>query len=212
MPNESQMKVDANAKADAVYRQIKTAKYPERELKKSTDSLRQELPTRAFYDVVSLLYNYFTRDDDAYIAKCADYLRMLYGGKRYDIYFKSDEPCGNQKKCEPKENPAPVTADEKTEVDVFDGLVNFTSVVDYVLETCVKYEDAKAIFDMLVELMDGVKDERWTNAKKKLRTRLKKLSTGVFIERVDELVMEKNVENEVQNVEAGGTGISFNKR
>ena len=106
-----------------------------------------------------------------------------------------------------------VKTDEKVEkTDEIMEMVNFDKIVDYCLHHCVNCNDIKPIYDMLLELLYGVKDERWFEAKKKIHQRMVQMETKLHItvEKGGELYLEKNVGYEVKYVDAGGTGISVN--
>ena len=67
---------------------------------------------------------------------------------------------------------------------------------------------------MLLELLYGVKDERWLNAKEKIHQRMVQMEKNLHINVEDggELNLEKNVGYEVGHVDAGGTGILVNRK
>ena len=98
-------------------------------------------------------------------------------------------------------------------VDEIMEKVNFDKIVDYCLHHCVNCNDIKPIYDMLLELLYGVKDERWFEAKKKIHQRMVQMETKqhITVEEGAELNLEKNVEYEVGHVDDGGTGILVNR-
>ena len=67
---------------------------------------------------------------------------------------------------------------------------------------------------MLLELLYGVKDERWFEAKKKIHQRMVHMETKqhITVEQGGELNLEKNVEYEVGHVDTGGTGIIVDRK
>ena len=168
------------------------------------DGLRKQMPTKTFYNAIGETYKYLKNGDSQQLKRIADYLKTVYGGGRYDYYFG-----GQMSQKQTPENKAAemkyvFKSDKKDELD---EIINFKNVVDFALKECNQYNEAKSIYDMLSELLDGVKDQRWQTAKKDLKARMHKLSSGVIVEHADEFVAEKNVGYEVGYVEKDGTGI-----
>lgn len=139
-------------------------------------------------------------------------------GKRKKVGWLVEEPVMAGKLVEEpvmsvKMDEMEVKMDEMAEkTDEIMEKVNFDKIVDYCLHHCVNSNDIKPIYDMLLELLYGVKDERWFEAKKKIHQRMVQMETKLHItvEKGGELYLEKNVEYEVKYVDAGGTGISVN--
>ena len=99
------------------------------------------------------------------------------------------------------------TKDEESEQrDELRELLTLDAVMQHCNENCTEPSEVKAILDMLSELYGGVKDKRWTNAKKELRKRIKALKNPMS---VGTLVMEQNIGHNVGNVESGATGIKL---
>lgn len=99
------------------------------------------------------------------------------------------------------------TKDEESEQrDELHELLTLDAVMQHCNENCTEPSEVKAILDMLSELYGGVKDKRWTNAKKELRKRIKALKNPMS---VGTLVMEQNIGHNVGNVESGATGIKL---
>ena len=97
------------------------------------------------------------------------------------------------------------TKSEKPEQrDEMRELLTLDAVMQHCNENCTEPSEVKAILDMLVELYDGVKDKRWTNAKTELRKRIKALKNPM---NVNNLILEQNIGHNVENVEPGATGI-----
>lgn len=176
----------------------------ESDVRKCMDGLRKQMPTKTFYNAIGETYKYLKNGDSQQLKRIADYLKTVYGGGRYDYYFG-----GQMSQKQTPENKAAemkyvFKSDKKDELD---EIINFKNVVDFALKECNQYNEAKSIYDMLSELLDGVKDQRWQTAKKDLKARMHKLSSGVIVEHADEFVAEKNVGYEVGYVEKDGTGI-----
>jgi hypothetical protein len=99
---------------------------------------------------------------------------------------------------------------EESEVhDEMCDRLTLDAVMQHCNENCTEPSEVKAILDMLSELYGGVKDKRWTNAKKELRKRIKALKNPMS---VGTLVMEQNIGHNVGNVESGATGIKLVRR
>lgn len=99
--------------------------------------------------------------------------------------------------------------EEPVQRDELRELLTLDAVMLHCNENCTEPSEVKAIFDMLSELYGGVKDKRWTNAKKELRKRIKALKNPMS---VGTLVMEQNIGHNVGNVESGATGIKLVRR
>ena len=97
-------------------------------------------------------------------------------------------------------------AEEAEQRDELRELLTLDAVMQHCNENCTEPSEVKAILDMLSELYGGVKDKRWTNAKKELRKRIKALKNPMS---VGTLVMEQNIGHNVGNVESGATGIKI---
>lgn len=98
---------------------------------------------------------------------------------------------------------------EESEVhDEMCDLLTLDAVMQHCNEDCTEPSEVKAILDMLTELYQGVTDERWLNAKKELRKRIKALKNPMS---VGTLVMEQNIGQNVENVEPGATGVQVYK-
>lgn len=95
---------------------------------------------------------------------------------------------------------------EPEQRDELRELLTLDAVMQHCNENCTEPSEVKAILDMLSELYGGVKDKRWTNAKKELRKRIKALKNPMS---VGTLVMEQNIGHNVGNVESGATGIKL---
>lgn len=95
---------------------------------------------------------------------------------------------------------------ESEQRDELRELLTLDAVMQHCNENCTEPSEVKAILDMLSELYGGVKDKRWTNAKKELRKRIKALKNPMS---VGTLVMEQNIGHNVGNVESGATGIKL---
>ncbi len=98
--------------------------------------------------------------------------------------------------------------EEPEEHDAMCDLLTLDAVMQHCNENCTEPSEVKAILYMLTELYQGVTDERWLNAKKELRKRIKALKNPMS---VGTLVMEQNIGQNVENVEPGATGVQVYK-
>lgn len=190
---------------------------PEKELKEKVRQMSAEMSSKSLYQTLGMTYVHLMADSDtskdAYVL--AQYIKELYGygaGKRY---FDEAEDM-SQKVLKGKEFVRMVTEDEKPkEVHMQENpdlMLRLDDIVNFCLEQSANYNEVKPVYDMLLEVLYGNTDPRWLEAKAKLKDRMKALETKTAIlNKGAELVMEKNVEYEVQNVEAGGTGVNIVK-
>lgn len=190
---------------------------PEKELKEKVRQMSAEMSSKSLYQTLGMTYVHLMADSDtskdAYVL--AQYIKELYGygaGKRY---FDEAEDM-SQKVLKGKEFVRMVTEDEKPkEAHVQENpdlMLRLDDIVNFCLEQSANYNEVKPVYDMLLEVLYGNTDPRWLEAKAKLKDRMKALETKTAIlNKGAELVMEKNVEYEVQNVEAGGTGVNIVK-
>lgn len=190
---------------------------PEKELKEKVRQMSAEMSSKSLYQTLGMTYVHLMADSDtskdAYVL--AQYIKELYGygaGKRY---FDEAEDM-SQKVLKGKEFVRMVTEDEKPkEVHMQENpdlMLRLDDIVNFCLELSANYNEVKPVYDMLLEVLYGNTDPRWLEAKAKLKDRMKALETKTAIlNKGAELVMEKNVEYEVQNVEAGGTGVNIVK-
>ena len=69
----------------------------------------------------------------------------------------------------------------------------------------------KPVYDMLNELLTNVENPKWKEAKAKLKKRMKEIEKKTVVASPGTtIVMEQNVDNLVENVESGATGIKVN--
>ena len=137
----------------------------------------------------------------------------------YDLFaYRAGKKYFDSAKVEGAEVPEAVKQVAKTDekvakTDEIIEKVNFETIVNYCLHHCVNCNEIKPIYDMLLELLYGVKDERWFEAKKKIHQRMVQMETKqhITVEEGGELNLEKNVEYEVGHVDDGGTGILVNR-
>lgn len=55
--------------------------------------------------------------------------------------------------------------------------INFDTIVKYCLEEAANYEEVKPVYDMLLELLHGVTDPKWMEAKERIRKHMKDLES-----------------------------------
>lgn len=197
-----------------LYDYLMNCSRPEKELKEKVRQMSTEMSTKCLYQTLGWTYVHLMVDSntskDAYVL--AQYIKELYGygaGKRY---FDEAEDM-SQKVIKGKEFVRMVTEPEDVHKEKnADFMVRLDDIVNFCLEQSANYSEVKPVYDMLLEVLYGNIDPRWLDAKGKLKDRMKALETKTAIlNEGAELVMEKNVEYEVQNVEAGGTGVNIVK-
>ena len=191
-----------------LYEHLISHPHPEMEVRTFTNKLRKEYCSEDFFAIIAYAYNQLMKVKQVELASYIYDLFAYGAGKKY---FDSA-------KVEGAEVPEAVKQVAKTDevVEKSDEIiekVNFEAIVNYCLHHCVNCNEIKPIYDMLLELLYGVKDERWFEAKKKIHQRMVQMETKqhITVEEGGELNMEKNVEYEVGHVDDGGTGILVNR-
>ena len=184
-----------------LYEHLISHPHPEMEVRTFTNKLRKEYCSEDFFAIIAYAYNQLMKDKQVELASYIYDLFAYGAGKKY---FDSA-------KVEGAEVPEAVKQVAKT--DEIIEKVNFEIIVNYCLHHCVNCNEIKPIYDMLLELLYGVKDERWLNAKDKIHKRMVQMETKqhITVEEGAELNLEKNVEYEVGHVDDGGTGILVNR-
>lgn len=204
MPNDMPKEGTAKEKALWFYDLLMMSARPQQDVKPFMSELQRTSSTEVVKEVLTETYR-LLRDNG--FDMIADYLKELYG-------------YGTTKNCFAEEKPWPVQkADikklvEKTSPVAFaeNGVITLEAVEKYCLNQCFKYEEVRAIYDMLLELFFTDRTPIWLATKVKIQKRMQDLQKGVLqvkVEEGGEFVMEKNVEYEVNHVDAGGTGISI---
>ena len=191
-----------------LYEHLISHPHPESEVRTFTSKLRKEYGSEDFYAIIAYAYNQLMKVKQVELASYIYDLFAYGAGKKY---FDSA-------KVEGAEVPEAVKQVAKTnekvaKTDEIIEKVNFETIVNYCLHHCVNCNEIKPIYDMLLELLYGVKDERWFEAKKKIHQRMVQMETKqhITVEEGAELNLEKNVEYEVGHVDDGGTGILVNR-
>ena len=191
-----------------LYEHLISHPHPEMEVRTFTSKLRKEYCSEDFFAIIAYAYNQLMKVKQVELASYIYDLFAYGAGKKY---FDSA-------KVEGAEVPEAVKQVAKTDEvvaksDEIIEKVNFEKIVDYCLHHCVNCNEIKPIYDMLLELLYGVKDERWLNAKDKIHKRMVQMETKqhITVEEGGELNLEKNVEYEVGHVDDGGTGILVNR-
>ena len=192
-----------------LYEHLISHPHPELEVRTFTSKLRKEYSSEDFYTILAYAYNRLMNEKQF---ELAGYIYDLYACGAGKKYFDSAKVDGQEK-------PVPVKQVAKTvevvaKSDEIIEKVNFEAIVNYCLNHCVNCNEIKPIYDMLLELLYGVKDERWLNAKEKIHQRMVQMEKNLHInvEEGGELNLEKNVGYEVGHVDAGGTGILVNRK
>ena len=192
-----------------LYEHLISHPHPELEVRTFTNKLRKEYCSEDFYTILAYAYNRLMNEKQF---ELAGYIYDLYAYGAGKKYFDSA-------KVEGAEVPEAVKQVAKTDEvvaksDEIIEKVNFEAIVNHCLNHCVNFNEIKPIYDMLLELLYGVKDERWLNAKEKIHKRMVQMETKqhITVEEGGELNLEKNVEYEVGHVDAGGTGILVNRK
>lgn len=185
------------------YEYLTTLTHPEKEVKAYASKLSKEYSTKDLYTILVYAYTQLKEDQNDTLA---NYIYELYAygsGKKYFEKAKVEEP------KEPM-----VKKQQATKPDAIDGKVNFDAIVKYCLNDCVNYSEIKPIYDMLLELLYGVTDERWLAAKKKIHDHMVQMEKklNITVEEGGELNLEKKVEYEVGHVDVGGTGIKVERK
>ena len=191
-----------------LYEHLISYPHPELEVRTFTSKLRKEYCSEDFFAIIAYAYNQLMKVKQVELASYIYDLFAYGAGKKY---FDSAKVDGQEK-------PVPVKQVSKTDEvvaksDEIIEKVNFETIVNYCLHHCVNCNEIKPIYDMLLELLYGVKDERWLNAKDKIHKRMVQMETKqhITVEEGAELNLEKNVEYEVGHVDDGGTGILVNR-
>lgn len=60
-----------------------------------------------------------------------------------------------------------------TQQETIASRINFDTIVEYCLDEDARYEEIKPVYDMLVELLYGVTDPKWMEAKKRIRKHMR---------------------------------------
>ena len=185
-----------------LYEHLISHPHPELEVRTFTSKLRKEYCSEDFYTILAYAYNRLMNEKQF---ELAGYIYDLYAYGAGKKYFDSAKVDGQEK-------PMPVKQVAKS--DEIIEKVNFEAIVNHCLNHCVNCNEIKPIYDMMLELLYGVKDERWLNAKEKIHKRMVQMEKKqhITVEQGGELNLEKNVEYEVQHVDAGGTGILVNRK
>lgn len=192
-----------------LYEHLISHPHPELEVRTFTSKLRKEYCSEDFYTILAYAYNRLMNEKQF---ELAGYIYDLYAYGAGKKYFDSAKVDGQEK-------PVPAKQVAKSDVvvaksDEIIEKVNFEAIVNHCLNHCVNCNEIKPIYDMLLELLYGVKDERWFEAKKKIHQRMVHMETKqhITVEQGGELNLEKNVEYEVGHVDTGGTGIIVDRK
>lgn len=191
-----------------LYEHLISHPHPEMEVRTFTNKLRKEYCSEDFFAIIAYAYNQLVKDQQVELASYIYDLFAYGAGKKYFDSAKVEEAeVPEAVKQVAKKDEVVAKKDEIIEK------VNFETIVNYCLHHCVNCNEIKPIYDMLLELLYGVKDERWLNAKDKIHKRMVQMETKqhITVEEGGELNLEKNVEYEVQHVDDGGTGIFVNR-
>ena len=192
-----------------LYEHLISHPHPELEVRTFTSKLRKEYCSEDFYTILAYAYNRLMNEKQF---ELAGYIYDLYAYGAGKKYFDSAKVDGQEKPVPVKQVAKSVEVMAKS--DEIMEKVNFEAIVNHCLHHCVNCNEIKPIYDMLLELLYGVKDERWFEAKKKIHQRMVHMETKqhITVEQGGELNLEKNVEYEVGHVDTGGTGIIVDRK
>ena len=201
MPKEATAKEKARLFCDLL---MKSAS-PQREVKPFMSELQRTSSTAVVKEVLAETYRLLLDNGSDRIT---NYLKELYGYGSTKNCFSAEIPQPQQKadKKVVEESPAAVS---QTEV------LTLEAVEKFCLEQCFKYEEVRTIYLMLLELYFADQSPRWYATREKLQKRMQDLQKRVLQVKVEdggELVLEKNVEYEVNHVDAGATGIRIQSK
>ncbi len=108
--------------------------------------------------------------------------RILGGGYRYHAHLgdpldlvSSAEPASVASELQVAKEKAQAIIDAAQET--IDSRINFDTIVKYCLEEAANYEEIKPVYDMLLELLYGVTDPKWIEAKERIRKHMKDLES-----------------------------------
>ena len=108
--------------------------------------------------------------------------RILRGGYRYHAHLSgpldlvsSAEPASVASELQVAKEKAQAIIDAAQET--IDSRINFDTIVKYCLEEAANYEEIKPVYDMLLELLYGVTDPKWIEAKERIRKHMKDLES-----------------------------------
>lgn len=108
--------------------------------------------------------------------------RILGGGYRYHAHLgdpldlvSSAEPASVASELQVAKEKAQAIIDAAHET--IDSRINFDTIVKYCLEEAANYEEIKPVYDMLLELLYGVTDPKWIEAKERIRKHMKDLES-----------------------------------
>lgn len=203
--------------ASILYDYLVNCSRPGKELKEKVRQLSAEMSTKSLYQTLGMTYVHLMADSDtskdAYVL--AQYIKELYGYGAGRPYFEEAEDM-SRKVIKGQEICRMITESDNVTDEAHenpDFMVRLDDIVNFCLEQSANYSEVKPVYDMLLEVLYGNPDPRWMKARAKLKERMKALETKTTIlNEGAELVMEKKVEYEVKNVEAGGTGVTIHKK
>lgn len=192
-----------------LYEHLISHPHPELEVRTFTSKLRKEYCSEDFYTILAYAYNRLMNEKQF---ELAGYIYDLYACGAGKKYFDSAKVDGQEKPVPVKQVAKSVEVMAKS--DEIMEKVNFEAIVNHCLNHCVNCNEIKPIYYMLLELLYGVKDKRWLNAKEKIHKRMVQMEKNLHItvEQGGELNLEKNVEYEVGHVDTGGTGIIVDRK
>lgn len=216
MPKEMP-KDGLSPKTSILYDFLMNCSRPEKELKEKVRQLSAEMSAKSLYQTLGKTYVHLMADSDtsqdAYVL--AQYIKELYGYGAAKPYFEEAEDM-SRKVMKGQEIYRMITEGDNAKDETHENpelMVRLDDIVNFCLEQGANYNEVKPVYDMLLEVLYGNTDPRWIEAKGKLKEKMKTLETRTAIlNEGAELVMEKKVEYEVKNVEAGGTGVTIHKK
>lgn len=209
MPNAKPKKKTPEKLATEFFQILMTSQSPQRDVKPFMAEIQQQYSSR---DIQKTLKSTYTLLNNGGLDMIAEYLKELYGYGVNKSCFEKEVK--QEVKSVQRDSSSKKTAPVADKVVVQDSVLTLDSIKDYCLNQCYDYDEVKAIYNMLLELYFTNNDPQWVEAKKAIQKRMQDLKKGILKVEVGdggEFNLEKKVEYEVKNVEAGGTGVNINK-
>ena len=204
MPNN--MPHDMPQMIDEAVKKMLSSVYPLNELRQIAREWERKHKVEMFYKMMGELHH---RMENEPKRKClAQYILEVYGKGAGAKYFHSHVTQQVKMPEKPVMTTTTRKADSKTDID---QRVNLDTIVDYCINETANYQEVKPVYDMLNELLTNVENPKWKEAKAKLKKRMKEIEKKTVVASpCTTIVMEQNVDNLVENVESGATGIKVN--
>ena len=192
---------------------------PERALKNEVFRLSETLNPRDMESVLSKVYMRLGAHERT--ASMAEYMKDLYGSGTRRLFVprsgrlsRLDEVLERARAMAKaaKSSGVAASADAGTPTPSGadpDKVVSLKSVANYCLHTAGVYVEVKPVYDMLLELFSNCTHppKEWLDLKVKIKARMDTLPKGPYMIVAGDHVDHKQITNNVERVEADGTGI-----